>query len=238
MATQTTADGRNILIYAELLTNLRQVTIKAVLPSCADESTQASVTADGRTLHIYHQNQTQDLVLPASVASTNSLQIPRSNTVELSWRLPVPAHELSSGHFVPEQQPLPWTSADMKTGSSISCRQCRAEIVSTDRITFWKDLPSENWAEMMEFWHCHKPVKHDDQTEDDGLTGRGYGASNAISAKPGVGFVDLISFMLSESDCHDVIVSVPKLSMIFCDLGNKKVARHSFSMARLPIQFP
>ncbi|KAF5022241.1 hypothetical protein F66182_5714 [Fusarium sp. NRRL 66182] len=77
---------------------------------------------------------------------------------------------------------------------------CGNEFVAQNTINTWKDLPSENWAEMMEFWHCHKP--HDHQHQDsESLATKGYGANHAISAQQGTGFVDLTSFLFQESDC-------------------------------------
>lgn len=32
----------------------------------------------------------------------------------------------------------------------------------------WKDLPSGNWAEMMDFWHCHKPDPEGGHEHGDG----------------------------------------------------------------------
>jgi hypothetical protein len=83
----------------------------------------------------------------------------------------------------------------------------------TGKIKAWKDLPSENWAEMMEFWHCHKP--EDDHGKDhEHLTSKGYGARSMIGAQLGVGFVDLTSFLFSESDTTHVEVrhSLPHLA--------------------------
>ncbi|KAM0251244.1 hypothetical protein ACHAP5_001842 [Fusarium lateritium] len=54
---------------------------------------------------------------------------------------------------------------------------------------------------MMEFWHCHKPHDHEHQ-DPESLASKGYGANHAISAQQGTGFVDLTSFLFSESDCQ------------------------------------
>jgi hypothetical protein len=85
-------------------------------------------------------------------------------------------------------------------------------LINAGRITEWKDLPSDNWAEMMEFWHCHKPVDHNNPSagaETDGkTTNKGYGANNVISAQQGIGLIDVTSFVLSTDDCSAVLVSV------------------------------
>lgn len=204
-----------IVIYAELLTNLRQVTVKAVLPSVADSSTEAKVVGGGRTLLVKHRAQVEELQLPARIAADGPLPVSHAQKQDLTWRIPVARDELLGGHFVAEQQPLPWTAVDLVPGSRICCRACNTEIVANGRLADWKDLPSEGWAEMMEFWHCHKPVDHDHDhnhdhehtTDEEHLAKRGYGANSAISSRAGTGFIDLISFMLAEADCKSLLVS-------------------------------
>ncbi|KAG4265766.1 hypothetical protein FPRO06_01046 [Fusarium proliferatum] len=64
------------------------------------------------------------------------------------------------------------------------------------------------------------------QRDPESLATKGYGANHAISAQQGVGFVDLTSFLFSESDCRglqqsiygekeDVHVGIPNLSVIW-----------------------
>lgn len=114
-------------------------------------------------------------------------------------------------------------------GSEVRCRGCRAALVAAGSVREWKDLPAEGWAEMMEFWHCHKPGEEHHhghghgvgQAEGSGVTAdreakadeaslasRGYGAASTISAQKGVGFVDLTTFLFDEGDCVGVTVSV------------------------------
>lgn len=116
--------------------------------------------------------------------------------------------------------------------------------MSKNTIKAWKDLPSENWAEMMEFWHCHKPHDHD-QRDPESLASKGYGANNAISAQPGIGFVDLTSFLFAESDCDGLKVSLITIATIFPPIphyiaGKKKVAMSvtNRSVTWPPIQLP
>ncbi|KAG6116566.1 hypothetical protein E4U13_001775 [Claviceps humidiphila] len=112
---------------------------------------------------------------------------------------------LPSPPFSPENQAVPWAAPDPEAGSAVTCERCHSTIISDSKLRVWKDLPSENWAEMMEFWHCHKP--HDrDQQENKDLADKGYGANNnVISAQSGVGFVDIISFMFDERDCQNLL---------------------------------
>jgi hypothetical protein len=71
---------------------------------------------------------------------------------------------------------------------------------------------------MMDFWHCHKP-----DVESNGSSGhasedqvdeghvhetsagsKGYRANTKFLATPGVGFVDITTFLLSDSDCTGI----------------------------------
>ncbi|KPM43831.1 hypothetical protein AK830_g2713 [Neonectria ditissima] len=195
-----------ILIYAELLFNIRQVSVVVALSSPVDASTKAEISEHGRQVQVVHQGQTETVTLPVQVVPLAALPILKQGILDLSWRLPVSPSEARPANFSLENQALPWTSVDIKPGSRIGCRKCGGEFVSKDAIKAWKDLPSENWAEMMEFWHCHKP--HDDTQQDEvSLASKGYGANSAISAQQGIGFVDLTSFLFSESNCNGLAYS-------------------------------
>jgi hypothetical protein len=196
----------DILIYAELLTNIRQVTIKASLLTPADDTTIAEILDEGRKFRISHNGTSGEVVLPATAPVKGPLPLSHKGSAELTWRLPLKPARVPERQFLPENQPLPWPASVIKPGSPISCRACGQIFVKSATVTTWKDLPSENWAEMMEFWHCHKPIDHDTPEEGDPQH-RGYGAASAITAQPGVGFVDITSFLFAESDCDLLKVS-------------------------------
>ncbi|KAL7935333.1 ubiquitin-conjugating enzyme E2-binding protein [Trichoderma chlorosporum] len=193
-------------IYAELLSNIRQVSVIATLSSPSNATTKAEILDDGRRIQIHHQGEIRSLDLPASVSIRSTLHISENFSQGLAWRLPVSATEAQLTRFSAENQSVPWVSTDLKAGSCIFCRHCNHNIVQQGRIKSWKDLPSENWAEMMEFWHCHKPHDHEHH-DGENLSKRGYGANSTITAQPEVGFVDLTSFMFSELDCDGLSFS-------------------------------
>ncbi|KOS16896.1 Uncharacterized protein ESCO_004744 [Escovopsis weberi] len=182
-------------IYAELLTNIRQVSVRASLPSPSDASTRAAVVDEGRRLQVHHRGEAAILDLPVRVlVRSSTLPLSDAPLTDLVWRLPALAAEVEARRFSAEDQALPWGSRDVRPGSRVCCRACGGCLVPRDGVRAWKDLPSENWAEMMEFWHCHKPLNHRDDTS---ATGEG--------DEEGVGFVDLTSFMVSESDCRNML---------------------------------
>ncbi|KAJ5726364.1 uncharacterized protein N7483_007721, partial [Penicillium malachiteum] len=119
---------------------------------------------------------------------------------------------------------VPWTSADMSISTRIRCRACGSPFLNTsishntgvhDQDSssgwIWKDLPSGNWAEMMDFWHCHKPDPRENDQSSEGMAvlrseeqvaqAKGYGAASHIQAVSGTILIDVTSFILAVSDC-------------------------------------
>ncbi|KAI1819074.1 ubiquitin-conjugating enzyme E2C-binding protein [Xylaria intraflava] len=198
--------SHHILIYAELLSNIRQISVGCTLPTPASETTQASITPNGSALSVIHDGICQTLQLPGSVALSSQLPINGLKVSSLSWRLPL-APRLTGPALSVSDDSVPWSATDLEPGSAVVCKSCKSIVVDAGTLRIWKDLPSENWAEMMEFWHCHKPSNLKHGHDDEHLTNRGYGASSRIAAQPGVGFVDLTSFLLYYSDVLEPSVS-------------------------------
>ncbi|KAK3298849.1 ubiquitin-conjugating enzyme E2-binding protein [Chaetomium fimeti] len=202
-------------LYAELLVNIRQISLAVSLSSPCDASTHVAVLADCRTIELKHRDSTHLLTLPAKTALGGTLlpvQDKQKGSTSLSWRLALDASSLPPSHQLDE---MVWSATDLDPKSGVACRQCATDVVCSGSVKAWKDLPSENWAEMMEFWHCHKPDHHHpNPSEETGKAGeeslaaRGYGASSAISAQEGVGFVDLTTLLFEEKDCQNVTFSL------------------------------
>lgn len=120
---------------------------------------------------------------------------------------------------LPSKDPLiddfvPWTAADMSPSTRLRCSGCENVILNNPRCAdgsgdtspagwTWKDLPSGNWAEMMDFWHCHKPDPPEGHrhVEDPNAQTKGYGAANQVVATAGTVLVDVATFLVSEADC-------------------------------------
>ncbi|KAI1736540.1 ubiquitin-conjugating enzyme E2-binding protein [Xylaria scruposa] len=216
--------SQRILIYAELLSNIRQVSVGCTLPTPVSAVTRATVSTDGRTLTVAHDGSNETVQLPESVVPIPQLPIRASGGgTSLSWRLPLAAAAAPATGRATEE-PVPWSATDLEPGSTVVCRTCKSTIVDAGALKVWKDLPSENWAEMMEFWHCHKPHSHDHDNDEEHLTSRGYGASSRITAQPGVGFVDLTSFLLADSDLAKCSIAA---SAGINDLGDETKATNT-----------
>jgi hypothetical protein len=132
----------------------------------------------------------------------------------------------------------PWTAEEMSPSTRIRCRQCEHAFLSSSSKAesvhqgpgenrtpgwIWKDLPSGNWAEMMDFWHCHKPDPHEGhekdekdsalEKEDQTAQTKGYGADSHVVAVSRTVFVDVATFLVAEADCTG-LKKVRHLSLI------------------------
>jgi hypothetical protein len=138
-----------------------------------------------------------------------------------------------------QRNEAPWSASTLPEDIEFFCRDCQAVLITKGSVKTWKDLPSENWAEMMDFWHCHKPdVPHTHDSSDQNAN-RGYGTNMKFAASNGTGFVDLITLLLTASECPGVQVRINSSLPILC-LGIKKVAMLcvSCSVVWSPIQVP
>ena len=197
----------SVTLYAEHLLNIRQVTIFATLESGTNRETRAELSSDRRSLSLTHDGETATIYLPSEIAGSASLTLPVARSKVLSFRLQVTEDVAKLGR--PElrhNNDVPWLAASLSHETTVACRECKMIIVKPPSISIWKDLPSENWAEMMDFWHCHKPNDHESHLTDAPSSMKGYAASNGLRATPGTGLVDLSYLLTCEQDCSAIQV--------------------------------
>jgi hypothetical protein len=195
-----------IELYAELLTNIRTVTLVASLKSKSNHETKAELSADGQSITITHEDHSASIRLPTQMSGggTAALILPATPSKDLTLRLQL--EEKAPGLLKFEngsENLVPWPANALS--DRIQCHNCSTEFLKDDAVKEWKDLPNENWAEMMDFWHCHKPEEHD-HSHDDVAKSKGYSSSNKLEARPGVGLVGLSYILLEMSDCTNIKV--------------------------------
>lgn len=135
---------------------------------------------------------------------------------------------------------VPWTARDMGPRTRVRCRGCGSVILEPSLSPsprelengkdsagwVWKDLPSGNWAEMMDFWHCHKPDTHpadrDTNDAEKQTDVKGYGAANRVVASEGTVLVDVATFLVAQADCRELkkvtsfyVILLPFLFLLF-----------------------
>lgn len=191
------------IIYSELLSNIRQISVLAELLTPSDNSTEVFLSSDRKYLSLVHQGETTKLELPGDVNPAYTPQQPAAGLKQISWRIPLTPQPPQARPEFAESASAPWSANDLDSSSGFACRACSADVVPAGTIKTWQDLPSANWAEMMDFWHCHKPdvPKLEQNGMESGLVEKGYGASASFRAQKGMGKVDLMTFLLSKDDC-------------------------------------
>lgn len=211
-------------IYAEFLPRLGRISVVIHLPTPSTHKTKVLLARDGLHLIVDHEGASTRLRLPAKtrIAGEHLPREVKPGLDKMSWRLfPTPEEAQDALHI--EAGAVPWPAAELKPGLRVACQECDEPIILRDTIKAFKDLPSDNWAEMMEFWHCHKPAdahvdgsgaaaRAQNKASEDQLASRGYGANSTISAQDGVGFVDLMTILFSQNDCNCLLVSISSLS--------------------------
>lgn len=239
MTATSTSHAMSIHLYAEHLVNIRTLSIQASLSTATNEETRAVLTADGTRLSLSHERETATIELPIRVPGGQSkatFVLPPVPTKEISFRLQLeekPGSTFLRGSNDHETDDIvPWTATSLTADAEIACRVCSSTIVSRGSIKSWKDLPSENWAEMMDFWHCHRPdVPHD---HDHKTPAKGYSADSRLLIQSGTGMVDPVDFVLAVEDCQNLEVgcarSYPLTSLLLYIISGKK--NRSFQAVR------
>lgn len=215
------------LFHAELLSNIRSITTSIHLPSPSNPSTKLTRLTPSQ-LQLCHDGETTTLNLPANVTLAAITLFEKSRIIlgetKLSYRLPVAPESCPESRTASENY-VPWSAVSLSTSTkkvSLRCKSCSSELVPEKTIDTWKDLPSGNWADMMDFWHCHKPETESTQTNaGDRYTGlqRGYAAVN------GTGLVELTYFLIARGNCGSAVEKVEVIHPLCfhpCGAGQKE----------------
>ena len=196
----------SIELYAELLLNIRQVTLFTNLPSAANESTIIDLSTDRRYVSVLHDGAKAIVELPCPVVDTPKLKLPLPRVKELSLRFPVDeGHPVGIEGTDPRDESAIPSVPLLNPQTQIACRSCK-NIIVNGSVSSWKDLPNESWAEMMDFWHCHKPHVPAADEVSSRVSTKGYSSSSALKPWPGVALVDSWHLLLDSSDYKGIKV--------------------------------
>ena len=194
-----------ITLYAELLLNVRQVTVFATLPSEQNKEFALELSPNRKSVSLTQDGETVTLELPSDVVDETGKPHLASAAKQLSFRFQVPNSLQHSDHIgLNAENTVPWPARSLTVNTEFACRSCKALIIR-GQIGEWRDLPSENWAEMMEFWHCHKPEIDVDQYKTSMTTKSA--TSERLIARRGLGLVDVCHLVVSEDTLWGLKVS-------------------------------
>ena len=216
-----------IYLYAELLIHIRQLTLHASLQTEKNEQTKILLSFDKKVITALHDGKTASIYLPTQISGTADITFPLNRQSDISTKLQIEdMHQLQQAIEASTNIEVPWAASRLSEATSVSCKACKCQILQSGQITEWKDLPSENWADLMDLWFCHKPhdAEHDDTKAAES---KGFSAKSAIGVATGVGLVDLLSFLVHPDDCSEVQVSYDALMPATRTSGTKKETCHS-----------
>lgn len=194
--------------YAELLPNIKSISLSIILPTPATASTRVTVDAGSPSATVYHNGEYTRLILPGPANPSPQQLVVKADVGEKALSCRLPLASLTPAMRDSRENYAPWSAPELSSrqGVSFHCRTCSATLVPPGWINQWKDLPSENWADMMDFWHCHKPHdegkdKAHDASGKYSLFGKGFAVDR------GTGLVDRCYFLFSSKDCKAAQVS-------------------------------
>lgn len=197
-----------ILLYAELLIHIRQLTLYASLETEKNEHTKVLVSSDKKIVTALHDGEAASIYLPTQISGTADITFPLERRTEVSTKLQIEdLHELERALEASPGIEVPWTAEDLGRADSISCKSCDELLLKRDIVKEWKDLPSENWAELMDLWFCHKPHEHN-HDDSRAAQARGFSADSKLAVTTGIGLVDTMSLLLYPDDCIGIKVSI------------------------------
>ncbi|RPA81108.1 hypothetical protein BJ508DRAFT_376641 [Ascobolus immersus RN42] len=213
------------LVYVESRQNIGSVSISIE----HQNPTKAELTVspdDPSTLHVSGRTfRPFDVRLPAGVpVGTVVLPAPDSGIdAESNMTLKLPIAKDPGTALAPTRAEIvtPWSASELSACKqlSIHCANCNSVLVEKEKVTTWKDLPSKNWAEMMDFWHCHKPDDHNHDHEKEGCQGsvqkKKFGGG--FEEKVGTALVGLTELMTHGEDTQGVSIREgPKTTTLAC----------------------
>lgn len=153
-----------------------------------------------------HEEWIATIALPSIVGNISNFKIPEYPTRELSFRLGARQESIWPAQPKPATETvIPWPATKLSSQTRIKCQSCGHLLIEAGGVTIWKDLPSGGWADMMDFWHCHKPNAENGDDPSSGNS-KGYSASNAMGPVSGTGLVDTSHFWFDSSQCTGALV--------------------------------
>lgn len=266
-AQRTTLLGRHLfkpslqmsvpLYHAELLSNIRSITVSINLPSPSDLSTKLTRLTPSQ-LQLHHDGKTTTFNLPANIALSATALLENSRIIvgetKLSYRLPVSPESCPTSPITSagSENYVPWSAVSLSSSAkdiSIRCKFCSSELVPGEKINTWKDLPSSNWADMMDIWHCHKPETGSKQPD---AGDRYAGLNQGYVAVKGTALVELTYFLVAKENCGSAVEIIEVIQFgspfpqeyspfVFSPMQRAKrrpAATERFQWLSVPIQLP
>ncbi|KAG4303684.1 hypothetical protein PCK1_000202 [Pneumocystis canis] len=141
------------------------------------------------------------IFLPDEIEKDTSIRINQLNKA-LSIRL-----ILNKSLIENTKEISPWSAVYIDSNSDFCCIFCSILLLNKHEIKYWKNLPSDNWADMMDYWICHGH-------KGNILEKFGIHANLKFSSRQGIVFVGLSYFLVSQKNIQNIEI---KEERVFCN---------------------
>lgn len=217
-------------MHSELRPHIGQLSFQMILPfhdGDANERFQIKVSDSRKKLTVTDKvsKTSEDIELPARISEGAVEYIVSQPSVPpqglshdkkkmvFSYRLQVDQEDVQTlRRNSLDDDYIPWDADSMKDRGDLLCRYCDYPVAHCGYGWRWRNLPSSNWADMMDLWHCHKPHSKEDQqqtaAEESNASRRGIGPSNRVVARRQAVYVDTSTLLLSKEDCWTIKLEV------------------------------
>ena len=203
--------GTIVELYAELLLNISTLSLSGRINSKPTDCKEVEVVGEGNIIKVRFNGAEAAIQIPIKtiVAELCRIKVAGTGLEEIASRLSLvddpdrPAKQQNGSDNV-----APWAAGALSSDLALHCRRCGRVMVKPGIITTWKDLPSGSWAEMMDFWHCHKPHDHEPNGpagDEENPQPRHDGDPHRFTSSTGVGFVDVASFLFHRSNISNTV---------------------------------
>ncbi|KTW26821.1 uncharacterized protein T551_03283 [Pneumocystis jirovecii RU7] len=146
------------------------------------------------------------IFLPGETKKDTFIQVNQLNKA-LSIRLP-----LNNSLVKATEEISPWSAVYIDLNSNFCCIFCLSILLNKNEIKYWRNLPSDNWADMMDYWVCHG-------RKQSILQEFGVYKNRKFVSRPGIVFVGLSYFLvfhenIQNTKINDIIFGLKKYDKI------------------------
>lgn len=161
------------MYFSEYLPRLNSISVVLDVNSDFKIDDINRISIVGELLSIELKNNTPIRVNLPDKASQTSITGMKLTNSTLSFGVKMHEKELDSTVPFTEETIDKWSCKDLSQTPKIGrhhkfrfvCKNCNSELIDSSQYDF-KDMPSEQWYEMMDFWHCHKPENHEEHKKE------------------------------------------------------------------------
>ncbi|KAK9374754.1 ubiquitin-conjugating enzyme E2-binding protein [Lipomyces chichibuensis] len=197
----------SVAYYAELLPRISHITL-TISPLVAVPSHLTRISSSKIYMKITPDSAASILTLPGRAAKDVPIslqQLCELNSNKKDGSLRVKAEREARAEHI-----TPLSAKQLSDSKSVQCNECGAVLVKENMK--YLDLPSENWYELMDYWHCHKPNHHHGNESENAVT------KDALKPRKSLALVGLTHVMVVNDDIvsESIKVSDTQYKTVVC----------------------